>query len=87
MIKVSPAELRDLASRIQGYANEVVSLSGAISNSFASGTENFEGNTKNRFDQRFEEMEPIISRQLPDLLTEFAEELIKAATRFEELDG
>lgn len=87
MIKVSPSELRDLASRLQGYSNEITSMASAIASCFAEGTANFEGNTRNRFDQRFEEMKPIISRDLPELLSEFAEELVKAATRFEELDG
>ena len=87
MIKVSPEELESLASRLQGYSSEITSMASAIANCFTEGTANFEGNTATRFDEHFEKMRPIIAHDLPDLLSEFAEEPVKTANRFRELDG
>ena len=86
-IKITPAELRELASKLDSNANETATLAATITAGFETGTANFEGNTANRYAAAFQEMIPTMSTKLPALLTEFASELRKTADAFEQLDG
>lgn len=86
-IKITPAELRDLASKLDSNATETASLASSITGSFEAGTANFEGNTADRYAAAFQEMIPTMSTKLPALLQEFASELRSTADAFEQLDG
>ena len=86
-IKITPPEIRDLASKLDSNASETASLATTIKSNFTGGTANFEGNTANRYAAAFEEMIPIMSTKMPELLTELATELRKTADAFETLDG
>ena len=86
-IKITPQEIRDLASKLDSNASECSSLAGTVTSNFANGTANFEGNTANRYEAAFTEMIPTMRDKLPQLLQEFAAELRKTADAFETLDG
>ena len=86
-IKITPDEIRDLASKLDSNASETASLASTITGNFESGTANFEGNTADRYAAAFQEMIPIMSTKMPELLNEMANELRKTADAFETLDG
>ena len=86
-IRITPAEIRDLASKLDSNASETASLASTITSNFEGGTANFEGNTANRYAAAFADLIPIMSTKMPELLTELATELRKTADAFETLDG
>ena len=86
-IKITPDEIRDLASKLDGNASDTMSLASTITGNFEGGTANFEGNTANRYASAFAELIPIMSTKMPELLNELATELRKTADAFEQLDG
>ena len=86
-IRITPAEIRDLASKLDNNATETQSLASTITNNFEGGTANFEGNTADRYAEAFKELIPNMSEKLPSLLAELASELRKTADAFEQLDG
>lgn len=86
-IKIQPDEIRDLATKLDGNASETIDLASRITANFTNGTANFEGNTAGRFADAFNELIPILTTKMPQLLNDFANELRAAADKFEQLDG
>ena len=86
-IRITPEEIDDLAGKLSTNATETESLAAAITGNFENGTANFEGNTANRYREAFNELIPIMSTKMPQLLLELADELRRTANAFRELDN
>ena len=86
-IKITPDEIRDLAGKLDSNASDTEGIASTITSNFNVGTENFEGNTADRYAEAFKEMIPIMSQKMPQLLRDMATELRRTADNFEQLDG
>lgn len=81
-----PEELDDLAAKLIQNAEECRTLAATISSNFEIGTANFEGATKGKYVEAFAEMKPVIADKMPQMISEFAEDLKKTANNWRLMD-
>ena len=85
-IKITPQELRDLASALTRNASEVSQLASTLKNNVNNRTANWEGKSKTRYINDFNAIYPTLATKLPQLLEAMAKDLRDTATRFEQFD-
>ncbi len=85
-IRITPEELRSLASALMSNATEVKGLAATIKSNVVSKTEGWEGKSKNRYISDFNEIYPTLSTKLPALLEALAKDLNQTAQRFIDVD-
>lgn len=85
-IRITPEELRSLASTLTSNATEVRGLAATIKSNVVSRTEGWEGKSKNRYISDFNEIYPTLSTKLPSLLEALAKDLNETAQRFVDVD-
>ena len=85
-IKVTPEELEAMASSLQGQANQALALADAISKAIDMGTAAWEGNAQKDYVARFEQIKPVLTQELPDLINSMASNAVKRAAAYREAD-
>ena len=86
-IKVTPEELEAMAGKLKGFAGESASLASNINSAVTAALSAWEGNAQKNYADRFAEIYPIISTQLPRLINEMAADAEKRAARYREADS
>ena len=86
-IKMTPEELRGIAAKLTNNANEAINLARTIDSNIKTATSNWEGAARNRYEQDFEKVKPVLQKDIPEQLTTLAENLRSMANQFEELDN
>lgn len=85
-IRVTPEELRAMAKKLKGYAQQASKMATDIKNAINTGTAAWEGNSKDKYEQSFREIELTLTKSLPELLTSMASSAEATAKRFEDAD-
>ena len=85
-IKVTPEELKSMAQKLNGYASETTALAGKIKAAVSQALSTWEGKSQKDYEARFKEIDPIISKTLPDLIASMAAEAERKAEKFLQAD-
>ena len=86
-IKITPEELRDAAKALDGYLDDMNEKVKLIKNKIDEVTNNWEGASQSSFLENFEdELYPILSKTLPDVVNGISEQLNGAADAIEQTD-
>ena len=86
-IKVTPEELEAMAGKLRGFAGESTSLASNISSAVTAALSAWEGNAQKNYADRFAEIYPILSTQLPQLINDMAADAEQRAARYREADS
>ena len=86
-IKVTPEELEAMAGKLKGFAGESTSLASNINSAVTAALNAWEGNAQKNYADRFAEIYPIISTQLPQLINDMAADAEQRAARYREADS
>lgn len=86
-IKVTPEELEAMAGKLKGFAGESTSLASNINSAVTAALSAWEGNAQKNYADRFAEIYPIISTQLPQLINDMAADAEQRAARYREADA
>ena len=86
-IKVTPEELEAMAGKLKGFAGESTSLASNINSAVTAALSAWEGNAQKNYADRFAEIYPIISTQLPQLINDMAADAEQRAARYREADS
>ncbi len=86
-IRVTPDELEAMAGKLKGFAGESTSLASNINNAVTAALSAWEGNAQKNYADRFAEIYPIISTQLPQLINDMAADAEQRAARYREADS
>lgn len=86
-IRVTPEELEAMASKLKGYAGESTSLASNINSAVTAALSAWEGNAQKNYADRFAEIYPILSTQLPQLINDMAADAEQRAARYREADA
>lgn len=85
-IRVTPEELRAMAKKLKNYAQQASKMASDIKNAINAGTAAWEGNSKDKYEQSFREIEPTLTKSLPELLDSMSSSAEARAKAFEEAD-
>ena len=86
-IKVTPEELEAMAEDLKKYAGQSTSLASSINRTVTAALNAWEGNAQKDFAERFNEIFPILNKNLPDLINEMARDAEQRAKRYREADA
>lgn len=86
-IKVTPEELEAMAGKLKGFAGESTSLASKINSAVTAALDAWEGNAQKNYADRFAEIYPILSTQLPQLINDMAADAEQRAARYREADA
>ena len=86
-IKVTPEELESMAGSLKSYAGEATSLASNINTAVTNALNAWEGNAQKNYADRFAEIYPILSTQLPQLINDMAADAEQRAARYREADS
>ncbi len=86
-IKVTPEELEAMAGKLKGFAGESTSLASNINSAVTAALSAWEGNAQKNYAERFAEIYPILSTQLPQLINDMAADAEQRAARYREADS
>ena len=86
-IKVTPEELEAMAGKLRGFAGESTSLASNINSAVTAALSAWEGNAQKNYADRFAEIYPILSTQLPQLINDMAADAEQRAARYREADS
>lgn len=85
-IRLSPDQLRSYASKINTNGTEATDLARRIKANITAVTDQWEGNARNKFLQEWSQIEPTLTKSLPELMTRMAQNLQTTAQNFENAD-
>lgn len=85
-IRVTPEELEAMAAKLEQQVQQAVALANAINSAIASGTGAWEGDAQKAYMQRFNEIKPTLTRDLPELITNMATSARKRAEAYRAAD-
>ena len=85
-IRVTPDQLRDMASKLRNYASQASSLASQINSAVNAGTGEWEGNAQREYVARYREIEPTLKQKLPELLETMAKNASDRADAYEQAD-
>lgn len=85
-IKMTPQELRDAATFLEGKRDEIVSAVGDLKNKVDSTTAEWSGAAQSSFVESFQEMLPMLTESFPEVITGIASQLTGAADAIETAD-
>ena len=86
-IKVTPEELEAMAGQLKGFAGESTALAGKINSAVTAALNAWEGNAQKNYAERFAEIYPIISTNLPQLINDMALDAEQRAARYRDADS
>lgn len=86
-IRVTPDDLESMASKLQGFANETLSLANNINSAVQQALSAWEGNAQKQYAQRFEEIYPTLSQSLPQLINDMATDAQNRAAAYRQADA
>lgn len=86
-IKVTPEELEAMAGKLKGYAGESISLASNINSAVTAALSAWEGNAQKNYADRFAQIYPILSTQLPQLINDMASDAVQRAARYRDADS
>ena len=86
-IKVTPEELEGMASKLEGFAGQSTTLASDINNAVTNALNAWEGNAQRQYADRFAEIYPILSTQLPQLIRDMAADAKQRAQKYREADA
>lgn len=85
-IRVTPDELDSMASKLEGLAGQASALATSVKSAIDAGTGAWEGDAQRDYVARFQEIEPTLKQQLPELLTSMATNARKRADAYRAAD-
>ena len=86
-IKVTPDELEAMAGKLKGFAGESTSLASKINSAVTAALSAWEGNAQKNYADRYAEIYPVLSTQLPQLINDMAPDAEQRAARYREADS
>ena len=86
-LKVTPEELEAMAGKLKGFAGESTSLANKINSAVTAALNAWEGKAQKDYADRFAEIYPILSQQLPQLINDMAADAEQRAARYREADS
>lgn len=85
-IKMTPSELRDLASTVTGIRDEIVNQVSKMNSRINSDTAEWDGESKTQYFADYESLLPTLQDTFPQVIEDLATKLIFAADKLEEAD-
>lgn len=86
-IAINPADLEQCAQELTTCATSLIDLAATIKNKYETGTAGFEGNTRDKYAEKFDEYYPVINEKIPQWLEEFSAALKSTAEAWRNLDN
>lgn len=85
-IKVTPDELEAMAKQLTNFANQAKTMADSISKAIQAGTAAWEGDAAKDYAARFNEIKPVLTTQLPELITAMSKDAKTRAQRYRDAD-
>ncbi len=85
-IKLSPDALRNYATKIKNNGAEASDLASRIKANITAVTDQWEGEAKNKYLQAWAQYEPTLTKTIPQLMADLAQNLQTIAQNFENAD-
>lgn len=85
-IKMTPSELRDLASTVTGIRDDIVTQISTMDSRINSDTADWDGESKNQYFADYEALLPTLQDTFPQVIEDLATKLTFAANKLEEAD-
>lgn len=85
-IKMTPSELRDLASTVTGIRDEIVNQVSTMNSRINSDTAEWDGESKSQYFADYESLLPTLQDTFPQVIEDLATKLTFAADKLEEAD-
>lgn len=85
-IKMTPSELRDLASAVTSIRDEIVDLVGEMDRKINAETANWDGESRAQYFSDYEAILPTLQDTFPQVVEDLSSRLTFAANKLEEAD-
>jgi len=85
-IRMTPSELRDLATAVTGIRNEIVELVSAMNTRINNDTAEWDGESKSQYFYDYDALLPTLQDTFPNVIENLAQKLTFAADKLEEAD-
>lgn len=85
-IKMTPSELRDLASTVTGIRDEIENLVNNMNGRINADTADWDGESKTQYFSDYEALLPTLQETFPQVIEDLATKLTFAADKLEEAD-
>lgn len=85
-IRMTPAELRDLASAVSGIRDDILNRVNDMDNKIKTVTESWDGESKTAYFSDYEEVLPVLKDTFPQVVEDLATRLTFAADKLEQAD-
>ena len=85
-IKMTPSELRDLATTVTGIRDEIVNQVTTMNNRINADTEEWDGESKEQYFADYNDLLPTLQDAFPQVIEDLATKLTFAADKLEEAD-
>jgi WXG100 family type VII secretion target len=85
-IRMTPSELRDLASNVTSIRDEILNQVNNMDNKIKTVTEAWDGESKTAYFSEYEEILPALQNTFPQVIEDLATRLTFAADKLEQAD-
>lgn len=85
-IRMTPSELRDLATAVSGIGEEISSQVETMNSRIEADTAEWDGESKSQYFTDYDEIIPVLQKDFPAVIANLAEKLNFAANKLEEAD-
>ena len=85
-IKMTPSELRDLATTVTGIRDEIVNQVNTMDGRIKSETAEWDGESKSQYFADYDQLLPTLNEKFPQVIEDLATKLKFAADKLEEAD-
>ncbi len=85
-IKMTPSELRDLATAVTGIRDEIVERVNSMNSRINTDTQEWDGESKAQYFYDYDSLLPTLQETFPNVIENLAQKLTFAADKLEEAD-